>query len=41
MKADRDWLKRLISRKEPLSNWQQALKRHPDDIKVVIEFAAN
>ncbi len=26
-KADRNWLQRLISRKEPLSNWQEALKR--------------
>lgn len=40
-KADRNWLCRLISRREPLSNWQQALKRKPDDIKVVIEFASD
>ena len=39
-KADRSWLSRLITRKEPLSNWQEALKRKPDDIKVVIQFAA-
>jgi threonine dehydrogenase-like Zn-dependent dehydrogenase len=39
-KADRNWLRRLITRKEPLSNWQEALKRKPDDIKVVIQFAA-
>lgn len=39
--ADRNWLSRLISRREPLANWQQALKRRPDDIKVVIEFSAN
>ena len=39
--ADRGWLTRLISRKEPLAKWQQALERHPDDIKVVIEFSAN
>ncbi len=37
-KADRNWLSRLISRKERLPDWQQALKRRPDDIKVVIEF---
>jgi|SRR5581483_5191286 len=36
--ADRSWLSRLISRKEPVANWQQALQRRPDDIKVVIEF---
>ena len=39
--ADRGWLTRLISRKEPLAKWQQALERHSDDIKVVIEFSAN
>lgn len=39
--ADRKWLSRLISRKEPLSNWQQALERKPDDIKVVVEFSAD
>ncbi len=38
-KADRNWLSRMISRKEPLANWQEALKRRPDDIKVVIQFA--
>lgn len=40
-KADRNWLNRLISRREPLDHWSQALERKPDDIKVVIEFAAN
>ncbi len=40
LKADRGWLSRLISRKVPLSTWQDALKRNPDDIKVVIDFAA-
>jgi hypothetical protein len=29
----------LISRREPLDNWREALVRRPDDIKVVIEFA--
>lgn len=37
-KADRGWLSRLISRREPVANWQKALQRRPDDIKVVIEF---
>lgn len=41
LKADRKWLKRLISRREPLSNWQQALQRRHDDIKVVIQFSAD
>ncbi len=40
-KADRHWLSRLISRKERLSKWQQALQRRPEDIKVVIELSAN
>ena len=40
-KSDRNWLSGLISRKEPLENWQEALKRRPDDIKVVIEFSRN
>lgn len=38
-KADRNWLSRLISRKEPLANWKSALQRQPDDIKVVLEFS--
>lgn len=40
-KADRTWLSRLISRREPLANWREALKRRRDDIKVVIEFDSN
>jgi threonine dehydrogenase-like Zn-dependent dehydrogenase len=40
-KADRKWLSRLLSRKENLESWQQALTRRPDDIKVVIELSAN
>lgn len=40
LSADQKWLGQLISRKEPLENWQSALKRMPDDIKVVIDFAA-
>jgi glucose 1-dehydrogenase len=39
-KADRNWLSSMITRKEPLSNWQEALKRKPGDIKVAIQFAA-
>jgi glucose 1-dehydrogenase len=37
-KADQNWLSRMISRREHLSNWQKAFERHPDDIKVVIDF---
>lgn len=36
--ADDAWLMRLISRRVPLDNWQDALRRQPDDIKVVIDF---
>jgi threonine dehydrogenase-like Zn-dependent dehydrogenase len=38
-KADPNWLRRLISRREALADWKRALERRPDDIKVVIEFA--
>jgi len=36
--ADRAWLGRLISRRVPPENIAEALKRSPDDIKVVIDF---
>jgi glucose 1-dehydrogenase len=41
LKADRKWLSRLISRHVSLDKFEDALQRHPDDIKVVIDFAAN
>lgn len=37
--ADRGWLRKLITRAVPFENWQKALERHPDDIKVVVEFS--
>jgi glucose 1-dehydrogenase len=37
--ADRDWLRRLITRTVPLEHWQEALEKGDDDIKVVVEFA--
>ncbi len=37
-KADKTWLGKLISRRESLDNWQQALVRQPTDIKVIIDF---
>lgn len=37
-KADRDWLGRLVTRREPLDNWRAAVTRQPDDIKTVIDF---
>jgi threonine dehydrogenase-like Zn-dependent dehydrogenase len=37
-RADRRWLERLITRRVPLAQWQDALEARPDDIKVVIDF---
>jgi threonine dehydrogenase-like Zn-dependent dehydrogenase len=36
-KADPAWLGKLITRRVPLESWHQALDRHADDVKVVIE----
>jgi threonine dehydrogenase-like Zn-dependent dehydrogenase len=38
-RADRTWLKGLVTRREKPENFKQALKRQPDDIKVVIQFS--
>jgi threonine dehydrogenase-like Zn-dependent dehydrogenase len=38
-RADRAWLSRLITRRVPLDQWQTALERQPNDIKVIIDFA--
>ena len=38
-RADRQWLGRLITRREKPENFRQALERQPDDIKVVIQFS--
>jgi threonine dehydrogenase-like Zn-dependent dehydrogenase len=38
-RADRAWLARLITRREPPEEFMRALRRQPDDIKVVIQFA--
>ena len=37
--SDRAWLSRLITRCEKPENFQQALERQPDDVKVVIQFS--
>jgi threonine dehydrogenase-like Zn-dependent dehydrogenase len=37
--ADPNWLRRLITRCEKPENFQKALERQPDDIKVVIQFS--
>jgi threonine dehydrogenase-like Zn-dependent dehydrogenase len=36
--ADRQWLERLITRRESLADAQEALTRRPDDVKVVIDL---
>ena len=38
-RADKKWLSRLITRRVKPENFKEALKRQPDDIKVVIQFA--
>jgi threonine dehydrogenase-like Zn-dependent dehydrogenase len=38
-RADREWLGRLITRREKPENFKQALERRPDDVKVVIQFS--
>jgi threonine dehydrogenase-like Zn-dependent dehydrogenase len=37
-RADPDWLSRLITRRVPVEQWTQALKRQPGDIKVIVDF---
>ena len=39
VRADRDWLGRLITRRVPLDRWNEALIRDSNDIKVIIEFS--
>jgi len=38
-KADHAWLHGLVSRRVPLDQWQSALARQPDDVKVVVQLA--
>src|SRR3712207_7108068 len=33
-----DWLERIITRRVPPEEWSDALERHPDDVKTVIDF---
>jgi hypothetical protein len=35
--ADGTWLRRLLTRRVPLSDWAEALTKRPDDIKVVLD----
>jgi len=39
--ADKEWLGRVVSRRVPLAQWEQALSRQSDDVKVVVEVAAD
>ena len=39
-RADSSWLEQLVTRRVRLEVFDRALERKPDDIKVVIEFAA-
>ena len=38
VRADRGWLKRLITRRVPLDRWVEAFVRQPHDVKTVIDF---
>jgi threonine dehydrogenase-like Zn-dependent dehydrogenase len=37
-RADRAWLERLISRRVPLEDFEQAFEKQPDDVKVVLDL---
>jgi glucose 1-dehydrogenase len=39
--ADRGWLGRLVTRRVPLAQWNEALTSRPDDVKTVIDFSAS
>ncbi|HWC34513.1 MAG TPA: glucose 1-dehydrogenase [Mycobacteriales bacterium] len=39
--ADNAWLDKIITRTVPMADWPQALKRQPDDIKVVVDLQAS
>jgi glucose 1-dehydrogenase len=38
--ADRSWLERMITRRVPLSHFEEALDSRPDDVKVVLDLQA-
>ncbi|HEX6636609.1 MAG TPA: hypothetical protein VF033_03035, partial [Steroidobacteraceae bacterium] len=40
MRAPREWLDALITRRVPLERWQEAFTRQPDDVKVLLDLAA-
>jgi glucose 1-dehydrogenase len=37
-KADPGWLERMISRRVPLEDFEQALEKRRDDVKVVLDL---
>jgi glucose 1-dehydrogenase len=37
-RADRAWLERLVTRRVPLEDFQQAFEKQPDDVKVVLDL---
>jgi threonine dehydrogenase-like Zn-dependent dehydrogenase len=37
--ANSDWLQQLITRRVPVAQYADALQRHDDDVKVVLEFS--
>jgi threonine dehydrogenase-like Zn-dependent dehydrogenase len=37
-RADRDWLVRLVTRRVPLAQWQDAYAREPGDVKTTLDF---
>ena len=37
--ADREWLARLVTRREPPEQFLRALRRQAEDIEAVIQFA--
>jgi threonine dehydrogenase-like Zn-dependent dehydrogenase len=39
--ADRGWLERLITRRVPLERYEEALTKHDDDVKVVLEIGTH
>jgi glucose 1-dehydrogenase len=38
-RADRSWLERMISRRVPLEDFEEALEKRPDDVKVVLDLS--
>ena len=37
-RADKAWLRRLITRSAPLERWSEALEHRKGDIKVIVDF---